>query len=122
MIEAACVDQPAPVEAQASTKALTASDPKIITSKIGPDEIHLYESEDQHGNWLECVKTRQQPISPIEIGHRSCSACLLHHIAMKLGRKVKWDPKKEQFINDKEATAMLSRPQRGKYGTNNVKG
>ena len=104
-----------PVEKQASSKALTASDPKIITSKIGPDEIHLYESDDQHGNWLECIKTRKQPISPIEIGHRVCTTCLLHHITMKLGRKVYWDPIKERFNNDDEANSMLSRAQRWPY-------
>ena len=103
-----------PVESSGS-KPLTASDPKIITSKIGPDEIHLYESNDQHGNWLECIKTRKQPISPIEIGHRSCSACLLHHITMKLERKIYWDPIKERFHNDDEANAMLSRAQRWPY-------
>jgi len=103
-----------PVE-QSGSKPLTASDPKILTSKIGPDEIHLYESNDQHGNWLECVKTRKQPISPIEIGHRACSACLLHHITMKLERKIHWNPIKEIFINDDEANAMLSRAQRWPY-------
>lgn len=104
-----------PVEKQPASKALTASDPKIITSKIGPDEIHLYESDDQHGNWLECIKTRKQPISPIEIGHRVCSTCLIHHIVMKLGRKVYWDPMRERFKNDDEANSMLSRPQRWPY-------
>lgn len=104
-----------PVEKQASSKALSASDPKIITSKIGPDEIHLYESDDQHGNWLECIKTRKEPISPIEIGHRVCTTCLLHHITMKLGRKVYWDPIKERFKNDDQANSMLSRSQRWPY-------
>lgn len=104
-----------PIEKQASSKALTASDPKILTSRIGPDEVHLYESNDQHGNWLECIKTRKQPISPIEIGHRVCTTCLLHHITMKLGRKVYWDPIKERFNNDDEANSMLSRPQRWPY-------
>lgn len=103
-----------PVE-NSGSKPLTASDPKIITSKIGPDEIHLSESNDQHGNWLDCIKTRKQPISPIEIGHRSCSACLLHHITMKLERKIYWDPIKERFHNDDEANAMLSRAQRWPY-------
>lgn len=97
------------------SKPLTASDPKLLTSKIGPEEIHLYESHDQHGNWLECVKTRKQPISPIEIGHRACSACLLHHISMKLKRKIYWDPIKERFKNDDEANSMLSRAQRWPY-------
>ncbi len=97
------------------SQALAASDPKIITSVIGPDEIHLYESKDHHGNWLDCVKSRQQPIAPVEVGHRSCSACLLHHAAMKLKRKLYWDPMKEQFKNDDEANAMRSRPQRWPY-------
>jgi predicted dehydrogenase len=99
------------------SKALSASDPGIITSVIGPGEIHLYESKDHHGNWLECVKSRKQPIAPIEVGHRSCSACLIHHIAMKLKRKLFWDPAKERFKNDDEANAMLSRPQRRPYIT-----
>jgi predicted dehydrogenase len=96
-------------------KALAASDPKIITSVIGPQEIHLYESKEHHGNWLECIKTRKPPIAPIEVGHRSCSACLLHQIAMKLKRKIYWDPMKERFKNDDEANGMLSRAQRWPY-------
>ena len=96
-------------------EALAASDPKIITSVIGPDEIHLYKSDDQHGNWLDCIKSRLQPIAPAEVGHRSCSACLLHHIAMKLPRKLYWDPMRERFKNDDEANARLSRPQRWPY-------
>jgi predicted dehydrogenase len=95
--------------------ALAASDPKIITSVIGEDEIHLYESKNHHANWLDCVKSRKQPIAPVEVAHRSCSACLLHHIAMKLKRKVFWDPIKERFKNDDEANSMLSRPQRWPY-------
>ena len=95
--------------------ALAASDPKIISSVIGPDEVHLYESKDHHGNWLECMKTRKQTIAPVEVAHRSCSACLLHHIAMKTNRKLYWDPVKERFKNDDEANAMLARHQRWPY-------
>ena len=104
-----------PVAKLKDAQALAASDPKIITSVIGPDEIHLYESKDQHGNWLDCIRSRQQPIAPVEVAHRSCSTCLLHHIAMKTGRKLSWDPVKERFHNDDEANAMLSRPQRWPY-------
>jgi predicted dehydrogenase len=96
-------------------KALAASDPKIITSVIGPDEVHLYESKDHHGNWLDCIKSRQEPIAPVEVAHRACSTCLLHHMAMKTKRKLFWDPLKERFRNDDEANAMLSRPQRWPY-------
>ena len=94
---------------------LTASNNKIITSVIGENEINLYKSTDHHGNWLESIVSRKQPISPVEIGHRSCSTCLLHHIAMKLKRKIYWDPMNERFLNDDEANALLNRPHRFPY-------
>ncbi|MEI6189740.1 MAG: Gfo/Idh/MocA family oxidoreductase [Chitinophagia bacterium] len=96
-------------------KALSASNDKIIQSVIGANEINLYRSTEQHGNWLDCIKSRVQPISPVEIGHRSCSTCLLHHIAMKLKRKIYWDPMYERFINDDEANTLLNRPHRFPY-------
>jgi predicted dehydrogenase len=98
-------------------KKLAASNPKILTSVIGPDEIHLSESKEHHANWLDCVISRQQPIAPIEVGHRSCSTCLVHHIAMRANRKLYWDPAKERFKNDDQANALLSRPQRWPYVT-----
>jgi predicted dehydrogenase len=104
-----------PVSKDSNSKALDASDPKILTSVILPNEINLIKSDDHHGNWLESIKSRKAPIAPIEVGHRSCSACLLHHVAMKLKRPVFWDPKLEVFKNDPEATAMLSRPMRNPY-------
>lgn len=105
-----------PVADKDGVKPIDASNPKILQSVIGPNEIHLYESPEQHANWLDCIKSGKQPVAPIEVGHRSCSACLLHHIAMKLNRRLYWDPVKEKFKNnDKEATAMLSRPRRKKY-------
>lgn len=109
-----------PVPGGKASDAFKASDQKILTSVIGPDEVHLYESEEQHKNWLDCIVSREQPIAPVEVAHRSCSACLVSHIAMKLPRKLYWDPVKEKFKNDDEANAMLSRPQRYPYGTNYV--
>jgi hypothetical protein len=99
----------------APPQPLVASNPKILDSVIGPDEIHLYKSNDQHGNWLECIKSRKAPTAPSEIGHRACSTCLIHHIAMKTKRRLYWDPVKEHFKNDDEANCMLSRPQRAPY-------
>jgi predicted dehydrogenase len=104
-----------PVAKLADAQALAASDPRILTSTIGPDEVHLPVSTDHHGNWLDCVRSRQQPIAPVEVAHRSCSACLLHHMAMKTRRTLHWDPVKERFRNDDEANAMLARPQRWPY-------
>ena len=99
----------------AAPQPLTASNPKILLSVIGPGEVHLYQSDDQHGNWLECIKSRKAPTAPAEIGHRACSTCLIHHIAMKTKRRLYWDPIKEHFKNDDEANCMLSRPQRAPY-------
>jgi predicted dehydrogenase len=105
----------APDAWRGNPKAMDASDPRILTSVIGPDEVHLIDSRDQHGNWLEAIRTRQQPIAPVEVGHRSCSACLLHHMAMRAGRTLKWDPARERFHNDDEANGWISRPQRAPY-------
>lgn len=102
--------------------AFMASDSKILSSVIGPNEIHLYESKEQHGNWLDCIQSKKPTISPAEVAHRSCSACLIAHAAMKLGgQKLYWNPKKEIFKDNVEANKLLSRPQRYPYGTNNIK-
>jgi predicted dehydrogenase len=104
-----------PVAKLNDATALAASDPGIIKSVIGPDEIHLYESKEQHGNWLDCILSRRQPISPAEMGHRACTTCLIHDMAMVLKRKLYWDPVMERFKNDEQANSMLSRPQRAPY-------
>ena len=100
---------------QKSPGPLTASDPRILTSVIGPNEIHLYRSAEQHGNWLDSIRTRKAPSAPAEIGHRACSTCLVHQVAMHLNRKLYWDPKAERFNNDDEANRWLSRPHRKPY-------
>ena len=101
--------------------AFSASNPKILTSEIAKNEIHLYESPEQHRNWLECIQNNKETISPAEVAHRSCSACLVAHAAMKFdGQKLYWDPKKEIFKDNVEANKLLSRPQRYPYGTNYV--
>jgi predicted dehydrogenase len=94
---------------------LVASDPKILTSVIGPDEVQLRKTPEQHRDWLNAIRTRGPVSAPAEIGHRACSTCLLHWTAMKTGRRLRWDPAAERFIGDDEANAMLSRPQRARY-------
>lgn len=110
-----------PIPVNNGVKSLDASDPTLLESVIGPNEINLYKSDEQHGNWLECIKSGKQPISPVEIGHRACTVCLVSHIAMKLPRQLEWNPEQERFVNDAEANALLSRTQRAPYGTSNIK-
>lgn len=63
-------------------------------------------------NFFDCIKSRELPISDVYTHHRSVSVCHLANIAMLLGRKLKWNPEKENFVDDSDATAMLSREQR----------
>ncbi|NHF61231.1 Gfo/Idh/MocA family oxidoreductase [Flavobacteriaceae bacterium TP-CH-4] len=110
-----------PVDKEKSNDALNASDPKILESVIEPEEIHLQKIDDQHGNWLECIKTRKQPISPIHKGHKACTICLISDIAMQFDRKLIWDNDTESFIDDDQANTLLNREQRKPFGTNYVK-
>jgi predicted dehydrogenase len=100
---------------------LDASNLEILDSEIGENEIHLYKSDNHHGNWLECIKSRKETISPVEVGHRSCSVCLISHIAMKVPGVLNWDPESERFRNSDLANSMLKRPQRYPYGTEYIK-
>ena len=89
--------------------------PSLIHDKIGPDEIHLHQCPPgghMNGDFLQSIRTRQKPGADIEIGHRTVSVCHLAHIAYRLGRPLKWDPAKEQFIGDEEANRMCSRSMR----------
>jgi predicted dehydrogenase len=100
--------------------ALEASDPKILESRIRLDEIQIAKSPEQHRDWLDSIRSRRPPIAPPEIAHRSCSVCLLSQIAMKLKRKLYWNPNAERFKDDDEANKMLSRPQRFPYGVDYI--
>jgi predicted dehydrogenase len=62
--------------------------------------------------YVKRIRTRRETVAPVEIGHRSCTACVLGYLAMLLGRRLKWDPQKEQFTNDDQANRLLSRPMR----------
>ena len=83
-----------PVTQSDNAKALDASDPKILSVKLKSSDFRLKVSEEQHKDWIESVISHRQPIAPAEVGHRACSACLVSHIAMKLDRKLSWDPAK----------------------------
>lgn len=92
--------------------AIEASDRAILREEIGPGEIQLYKSTNHMKNFLECMRTRKDPIAPVEVGHRSNSVCIITHIAMKTGRRLKWNPEAEVFINDEEANRWLDYPHR----------
>jgi len=66
-------------------------------------------------NFLDCVKSRQAPVSDFESGHRVATACHLANISLRLGRKIRWDAGKEEVVGDPEAARMLDRPYRAPW-------
>ena len=77
--------------------------------------IKRYHRQVHRREFLDCIKLRKDPIAPAEVGHRSATVCHLGNIAMLLGRKLNWDPKSEQFINDPQANRMKIRPMRAPW-------
>jgi predicted dehydrogenase len=94
---------------------IEASDSELIDMPLPSDAQRLYASDDHMGNFFECVKSRKAPICDAEIGHRSASVCHLAAIAIRLGRKLAWDPQDEDFKDDAEATELLAREMRRPY-------
>ena len=66
-------------------------------------------------NWVQCIRSREKPVAHAKIGHHSSVICILVNICRELGRSLKWDPVKEEFLDDDEANALRSRPQRHGY-------
>ncbi len=106
--------------ATGNSDALAASNRTILEAKPSATWIHLHASPDHHLDWLRSIQSRQPGATSAEIAHRSTSACELGWIAMKLGRKLRWDPAAESFIDDQQANAMRARTQRAPYGTEAV--
>lgn len=91
---------------------IKASDPAILKWKPGQGQVKLVQSGNHMKNFLEAVRSRRAPAAPVEVGHRSNSICVMTHIAMKLGRKLTWDPAAEKFVGDQEANLRLDYPHR----------
>ena len=90
---------------------------ELAQNPLPSDALRLYESKDHMGNFFECVKTRKQTISPVDVGHRVITACHLGNIAIHLKRKIRWDAQKEEIVGDTEAanSVYVRREQRKPY-------
>ncbi len=87
----------------------------VLKSVIGSNEIHLYTSPGPHRNFLDCIKTRRPTAATAEIGHHATTTCNLVEISARLGRKLRWHPATEHFINDETADRHLSRAMRAPW-------
>jgi predicted dehydrogenase len=94
---------------------LRSDPPAIMKTPTTPNEVHLYQSPGHHEDWIRAIRARRDPICPPEIGARSAAICQLTNICYWLNRPLKWDPAKEQFIDDAEANRWLDRPKRAPW-------
>ena len=92
-----------------SREFFRASDDSLLPPVVEKQE-GAYETQVPHyTNFINAIKTKTNPIVPVEIGHRSCSVCTLGNIAYDLKRPIKWNPKKEKFVKDAEADKYLTK-------------
>jgi len=91
---------------------ISASDPKLLRIKFKDSDLKIPQRTDK-GDFVHCIKNRApgESMADAEVGHRTCSVCQIGHIAIRRGKRLEWDPVKEQFLNDPEANKLLA----GKY-------
>jgi predicted dehydrogenase len=118
------------IESHGWRGSLKASQRKMLDATIDPEKVKLYRPSDivartddrggEHRNFIDCVKSRKPCYAPAETGHRTISIPHIGNIAMLLGRKLRWNPEAERFVDDAEADAMLSRKQREPWTIANI--
>ena len=89
----------------------------IAKEPIGANDTRLYESNDHHGNWIDCMRSRKRCVADVEIGARSATICHLGNIACELGEELHWDPAEQRFIGNERAEKLSSRSMRSPWHT-----
>lgn len=87
----------------------------ILEEPLKDGDVRLYESRQHHQDWLECIKSRKLPICDVAIGHRTATVCHLGNIAIRTGKRIKWDPAKEQIVGDTEAAKWVNKTYRAPW-------
>src|SRR6266404_3036527 len=88
---------------------------EILSRPLDEHGLRLYASPDHHQNWLDCIKSRKEPICNVDIGHRSATACHLGNIAIRTGKKIVWDPGKQEIVGEADIAKWCSRPYRAPW-------
>jgi len=90
--------------------------PSSLAGRLpGPSEVRLEVSRDHSENWIECIRTRRQPICPPSVGHRSFTICALSSVAERLGRPLRWDPETQVIVDDPAAARFADYTRRAGY-------
>ena len=88
---------------------------EIFEKPIGDGDVRLHQSTQHHKDWLDSIKSRKPPICDVAVGHRSATVCHLGNIAIRTGRTLKWDPKKEVIVGDAEAAKQTTKEYRAPW-------
>ncbi len=88
---------------------------ELADNPLPEDAWRVRPSDNHMSNFFQCVKTREQPVSTVEIEHRTITACHLANLAVRLQRKLTWDPQSEEIVGDEEANSWQKREQRKPY-------
>ncbi|MFM7321210.1 MAG: Gfo/Idh/MocA family protein [Armatimonadota bacterium] len=86
---------------------LRSDPPDLIREPLGAREVHLFRSPGHHRNWIDCIRSRERPVCDVEIGARSNAFTQLGNIAYRLGRRVRWDPDRWDFVGDRAASGLM---------------
>ncbi|NCO92758.1 MAG: hypothetical protein AUJ96_20695 [Armatimonadetes bacterium CG2_30_66_41] len=95
--------------------SLSAEPASLLQVALKPADEHLHESNNHALNFLDCIRTRRDPVAPVEGGFTATALTLIGDIATRLGRKLRWDWQTRQFVDDEAANRMLSRPMRSPW-------
>lgn len=98
-----------------SRGGLRAKPESLLKEKLGPGETRLYDSRSHMGNYIDCVRSRQTTVAPVDVAVLSDSITQLSMIAILTGRKIRWDPRKEQILDDLGAEQLLTRAMRSPW-------
>ena len=94
---------------------INAQPESLLKTTIGPNDIQLYKSDNHVRNLLDCVKSRNETICPIDVAVKADTLCHISDIAIRLEKKLVWDQRKERFLNSDQANQRLSRPMRSPW-------
>jgi len=89
--------------------------PSLLKVKLKPDDERLYESHNHHGNFIDCIRSRRDPVAAVEQGHSATVLTMIGDIASRVRRKLTWDWETQRFVDDDDANRFLSRPMRSPW-------
>lgn len=96
--------------------ALRSTPANILQTPLADRDFRLPAIGNSHRqNWLDCIRSRQRPVADVEIGARSAQVCQLGNIGYQLRRRLRWDPRREEFVDDAEANRLRSRENRAPW-------